>query len=165
MTPDNFLNEIVEPGLIFMAVSLGARPTATDEARVMLMAIAGQESGWSQRRQTPSMIARSFWQFESGGGVAGVMGNATTGPMLAALCTDLEIPRDRASIFEAMAWNDHLATAMARFLLWTDPKPLPAVGQQDAAWQTYLNLWRPGKPRPNDWPDVYQKSMVAIKGP
>ena len=42
-------------------------------ARVMLLAIAGVESGCYARVQVPVAHARGLWQFERGGGVAGVL--------------------------------------------------------------------------------------------
>ena len=30
----------------------------------------------------------------------------------------------------------------------SDPKPLPAVTEPDAAWNLYVRIWRPGRPHP-----------------
>jgi hypothetical protein len=128
-----------------------------EEARVMLLAIAAQETGWTQRRQVGGGPARSYWQFELGGGVAGVL--AQQPDRIKRVCQRLDIPVAPSAIFEAMAWNDYLAIAMARLLLWTDPAPLPAIGQADAAWAYYLRLWRPGKPRPDDWAASYARAQ------
>jgi hypothetical protein len=38
---------------------------------------------------------------------------------------ELLVPFEPATVFEAMAWHDVLAAAMARLLLWTDPAELP----------------------------------------
>lgn len=164
MTPDNLLRDVVDPGLAFMRATLagGPCPTTTDDARVAVLSIAGQESGFKERRQIGGP-ARSYWQFESGGGVAGVMNFSTTKPMITKLCAALDVPYDRATIFEAMAWNDRLGVSLARFLLYTDPAALPAVGQADAMWQLYLRVWRPGKPHPEAWPGNYQAAMAALR--
>jgi hypothetical protein len=145
-----------------MAEIVGLRPPASDEARVLLMAIAGQESAWKHRRQVPVAHARSFWQFERGGGVAGVLSHPGSSGHVRAICEALEIPAHPRDIHEAMAWNDRLAVAMARLLLWTDPQPLPKIGDVDGAWGCYLRNWRPGKQRPKTWPDNYARAMAAV---
>jgi len=63
-----------------------------------------------------------------------------------------------------MAWNDTLAACMARLLLYTDPRALPATGEQDAAWEYYIRNWRPGMPHPQSWGARYDKAM-ELAGP
>jgi hypothetical protein len=164
MTPANLLRNIIDPGLAFMASVLGPRPTVTPAARVMLLAISGQEGDFSKRRQIGGP-ARSYWQMERGGGVAGVLAHHVTGPMAAKVCDALDIPGDLTTVFEAVAWSDHLAVAMARLLLWTDVTPLPTVGQQAVAYACYAGLWRPGKPGPDRWPDNYSAAQAAVGTP
>lgn len=130
--------------------SLALLPFDLPPAEKIILAIAGQESAWTHRRQIGGP-ARSFWQFESGGGVAGVMAHRASAAHAKALCAALAVPFDRAVVYEAIAWNDVLALGFARLLLWTHPKPLPA--DRDAAWHYYLDLWRPGNPHPATWPD------------
>jgi len=164
MTPTAIFHDVVVPGLLYMTRAIGpGGPTTDAPARVMIMSIWGQESDWRYRRQNGGP-ARSYGQFESGGGVAGVMGNATTSKWLQTVCAALDIPYDRSTIFEAMAWNDLLALAMTRFNLWCAPGPLPAVGQRDAAWNYYVNQWRPGKPHPDAWPRNYDTAMRVVMG-
>lgn len=163
MTPDVFLRDIVDPSLKKLADWTGL--VVTDQARVLVIAIAGQESGWSARRQNGGP-ARSYWQFEQGGGVAGLVRVAPV--LLSNVCASLDIPfsyltQNSAAVFEAMAWNDTLACCMARLLLWTDPRPLPDVGQQDAAWDYYVRNWRPGAPRPDAWPARYGTALTLVK--
>lgn len=146
-----------------MVPIIGAVPLYSREARVMLIAIAGQESAFKSRRQTGGP-ARSFWQFESGGGVAGVLGHPRAGPWARAICAALDIPGDRQTVFEAMAWNDHLAVAMARLNLWMIPAALPALGDEKGSYGQYLGQWRPGKPDEARWPANYAAAMAAIKG-
>lgn len=134
-----------------------------DKALVMLMAIAGQESAWAHRRQIGGP-ARSYWQFEQGGGVAGVLRHPATKGAINAVCTKIDIPCDTATVYEAMAWNDTLAACMARLLLFSDPWPLPALGERDAAWRYYLDCWRPGMPHPQSWPARYAVAM-DLAGP
>lgn len=132
-----------------------------DRALVLLMAIAGQESAWAARKQVGGP-ARSYWQFEKGGGVAGVLSHAASKARIAAVCAQIDIPCDTATVYEAMAWNDTLAACMARLLLLTDPRPLPALGDQEAAWRYYLDNWRPGMPHPQTWPARYAKAMGVV---
>ena len=145
------------------ALEAWAAIKSDDRALVMLMAIAGQESAWAHRRQI-SGPARSYWQFEKGGGVAGVLAHPATKDAIAAVCKQLDIPCDAATVYEAMAWNDTLAACMARLLLYTDPRALPAPGEQEAAWDYYIRNWRPGMPHPQSWPARYAKAM-ELAGP
>ena len=132
----------------------------TDQARVLVMAIAGQESGWSARLQVGGP-ARGFWQFEKLGGVVEVM--AKCPHQLSGVCANLDILFDRDEIHLAMAWNDTLACSMARLLLWPDPAPLPALGEEEAAWQYYLRNWRPGAPHRGTWSTVYPQSLALVR--
>ncbi len=132
-----------------------------DRALVMLMTIAGQESLWAHRKQIGGP-ARSYWQFEKGGGVAGVLQHAATKGAAAAVCKQLDIPCDVTTVYEAMAWNDTLAACMARLLLYSDPRALPAVGDQEAGWDYYIRNWRPGMPHPQTWPARYAKAMEIV---
>jgi hypothetical protein len=128
-------------------------------AQRILLAIAGQESGWAEREQIDGP-ARGFWQFERPGGVRGVMAHIMCKTHLEAFCAKLEIPFDEYTLFEAIAWCDPLAYAMARLLLWSDPRPLPT--DEDVAWALYLRLWRPGRPRPLTWASYYNAAGLTI---
>lgn len=149
----------------------GGRIKQSDAANVMLVAIAGQESDWRHRRQVGGP-ARSYWQFEQGGAVAGVMNHSSTGAFARKLFERLDIgepslgpwvaPSTR-TVYEAMAWHDLLAGGMARLNLWWKPQALPAVGDEAGAWAYYLDTWRPGKPHPEKWPKVYAAAMAAVK--
>lgn len=158
MKPDVFFKNIVEPTIQLMAAELSI--PATDSARVLLMAIAGQESNWSHRTQVGGP-ARSYWQFELGGGVVAVF--SATQRQIRAVCDTLDVPCSPAVVFEAMAWNDVVACAMARLNLWRDPAPLPAVGDKDAAWNYYRRIWAPGAPHPELWPAVYDQALATVK--
>ncbi len=123
----------------------------TPAARVMLLAIGLQEGRFMHRRQIGGP-ARGFWQFEKGtrasrGGVWGVFLHAASRDHLATLCK----------------YDDVLAAGVARLLLWTDPKALPPVGDADAGWALYLRTWRPGKPHPQTWPDLYRQAAAQVQ--
>lgn len=157
MKPDLFLSAIVDPTLKWLASSL--KIPVNDQARVLVMTIAGQESAWKYRRQIGGP-ARSFWQFERHGGVAEVFQKQPD--KLSAVCAVAEIPFDPDTVYEAMAWNDLLACSMARLLLWGDPAPLPALGDKEGAWDTYILNWRPGAPHHDTWSGLYDQSVAAI---
>lgn len=172
MTPSDFLQRIVEPTLVWMSGVMTPIIPVSDKARVMVMTCAGQESNWQHRRQIgigqyhpQSVGARGYWQFESTWGGPVALNDVTqkTLNQLAVVCKHLEIPGDELTLYEAIAWNDTLACAVARLLLWADPAPLPEVGDKQKSWEYYLRNWRPGVPHPETWSDRYDKSLAAIQ--
>lgn len=158
MKPIDLLIDDMVPAL--ETLSTIAPIAVSDQALVLELAIAGQESDWEDRLQHGGP-ARSFWQFEKSGAVAQLFGSSVSS-WLKATCAALDIPYDQSTVFEAMAWNDALAATMARLLLWTDPAPLPAVGDVNASWAYYQRNWRPGAPRPSDWPSNYQIAQAVV---
>lgn len=171
MKTDLFYARIVKPTLALMSELPDIKLAVSPQASVLTMACAGQESSWRNRRQIgigqyhPQTVgARSYWQFEStwGGPVALNDVMQKTPRQLFAICAYLEVPVDELSLYEAIAWNDTLACAMARLLLWTDPKPLPAIGDKDGSWAYYQRNWRPGAPHPQAWPANYDAAVAAV---
>ncbi|WP_063588223.1 hypothetical protein [Achromobacter ruhlandii] len=137
------------------------------EARCVMLAIGLQESRFTHRQQIGGP-ARGFWQFEKGtrascGGVWGVFLHAASKDHLAALCKARSVACDPDAIYAALEYDDVLAAGVARLLLWTDPKALPSVGDGDAAWALYLRTWRPGKPHPHTWPDLYRQAAAQVQ--
>ena len=159
MTPAEFSARILLPS----AARFPFRDSP--EARALLLAIAGQESGWTSRLQQPTPVARGFWQCEKNGAVLGVLTHGATGDMLKAHCAALEIPCDLDTVYEAIAWNDSLAYALARLLLWTDPAPLPGIGDSTGALMYYERLWRPGKPDAARWATRYAEAFHIFAAP
>lgn len=158
MQPDAFLRDIVDPSLTKLTEWTGL--VSAPDARVLVLAIAGQEGDWQYRRQIGGP-ARSFWQFEMGGGVAGLL--HVTSTKLQAVCAALDIPFYGPDIFEAMAWNDTLACCMARLLLWSDPRPLPDWRDEQAGWAYYRSVWRPGLPHPDRWTKCHGAAVSLLK--
>lgn len=151
----------------------------THSARAMLYAIGLQESGMVHRYQLlPSGAkgpARGLWQFESGlpfrlGGVALLLDHEKVGLriMEELAARTPEYPGDASAfgIWKALATDDILAAMLARLLLWTDPHKLSEANESSAegAWKTYLRCWRPGKPRPEEWPANWSKALDAVRG-
>lgn len=158
MTPQAFLASIITP-------RAGLLPQHDmPEARCLLLAIAGQESAWLHRLQEPVPFARGFWQCEKHGAVIAVLTSEATRETIGGVCDALSISRGLDTVFEAIAWNDTLAYCIARLTLVLDPTPLPAIGDEQAAWATYTRVWRPGHPRLETWPERYGAS-AALFGP
>lgn len=131
------------------------------QAEAMLLAIGLQESGFIHRRQIGGP-ARGFWQFELGG-VRGVLQHPLSRPPALAVCKVRNVEPAEAVVYAVLEHDDTLAAAFARLLLWTDPAPLPAVGEVGAAWDLYVRTWRPGKPHRDRWDGCYARAMDALK--
>jgi len=159
ISPTSLLTDYIDPALYTLSVQ--SNIPISDEARVECLTIAGQESNWQYRKQQGGP-ARSFWQFEKGGGVAGVLSHAASATKIKTFCGALLIPCTTDTVYEAMAWNDFLAAVMARLLLFTDPAPLPKLGNVQGGWDYYLRNWRPGAPHPDVWPGLYQKALDLV---
>lgn len=147
-----------------IAPALDLLPDSMDskEARCLLLAIGLQESGFQTRRQKRGP-ARGLWQFERGGGVSGVLRHPASAALAKRVCAARGVTADSPSVYLLLEHDDILAAAFARLLLWTDPAPLPALGQADAAWDYYESTWRPGKPHPERWAGHYAAALKAVR--
>ena len=154
MTLDDLSTLGIEPALDILPVNM-----TDDRARVMLIAIALQESGAQHRHQIGGP-AHGYWQFEKGGGVAGVLSHRSTHVPAQALCDYLDIAPDAEACYAAIEYNDVLAAGFARMLLWTLPNPLPDT--PDSGWEQYLAAWRPGKPHPHTWTGHYMTAQEYV---
>jgi hypothetical protein len=142
---------IIEPALLLLPAKM-----ESPHAIVMLLAIGLQESKFEARRQlihktidgvktlVPEGPATSFWQMERGGGVHGVLSHEKTAKLAAALCAKRNVKATDRAAWEAIEHDDILAACLARLLLYTDPFPLPDLGDEASAWALYLRVWRPG---------------------
>jgi len=134
-------------------------PSCNDNARLLLLAIAGQESSWRYRRQSNYGPAAGFWQFEKGGGVKGVLFSLSTRDYALALCKFCMVSPTPLNVWGAIQdgteSGDLLAFGFSRLLLWSDPRPLPNIfNDESGAWGYYIRNWRPGKPSLDRWGDV-----------
>lgn len=127
----------------------------------MLLAIGLQESRFVHRRQIKGP-ARGFWQFEQGGGVRGVLQHGASSALAAKICAARKVPPMSTAVYAALEHDDILACCFARLLLWTDPKPLPAIGDKQAAWDLYERTWRPGKPHRDTWDNLYDRAVELL---
>jgi hypothetical protein len=134
-------------------------------ARVQILANGYQESKFLARQQQGGP-ARSYWQMEQGGGIHGVLTSPATKAYARAVCGLCAVAAVESDVYAAFALpqGDRLACAFARLILWADTNPLPAPGDEEAAWQSYLRNWRPGKPRPDDWPVSYRLALATVQG-
>lgn len=150
------------------ALSLLPEKMDSKEARVMLVAIGLQESRLIHRRQLvgnpprPAGPATGLWQFESGGGVVGVLQHNATRTHAITLCNARNVKPEPQAVWQALQYDDVLAAGFARLLLWSDPQSLPEIGNKQAAWDLYIRTWRPGKPKPKVWKDNYLEAVSVV---
>lgn len=143
----------------------------SDEATVLLIAIALQESGLRNRdqREHPDGTDRvdgpalGLWQFEPNGGVKGVLRHPASAQQVRQACMDHKVAPTIPAIWKALELDDLFACKIARLLLWTDACPLPPIGAVERAWQYYLRIWRPGKPHKKTWARNYAAAMEAVQ--
>lgn len=160
MTPTAFAQQVIEPGAAWLAAVTGH--ASSIQAKRLLLAIAIQESAITHRAQVlnggAAGPARGFWQFEQGGGVAGVLRHSASRPRALVCCEAASVVAEAAPVWRALEGHDLLAYAFARLLLLTDPFSVPVT--QDAAWACYADrLWRPGKPHKATWAGNWAKAV------
>lgn len=162
MTPQRLLKTAIIPALSELE---SAGITDTFEARRFLLAIALQESGLKHRRQvvgsTESGPAVSWFQFERGGGCRGVLSHKASSQHMRRICADYNIDPTEQALWEAMRYQDIVAAAAARLLIYTLPSLLPITAEQ--GWQQYIDGWRPGKPHPSVWAGHWQAADDAAR--
>lgn len=156
MTLTEIRKQAIEPAFALLPAQMNS-----PEALVMLLAIGSQESRFRHRRQVGGP-ARGFWQFERGGGVAGVLSHPSSREHARRICISRGIEPVAQAVYEWLERDDVLAAAFARLLLWTDPQPLPAVNDADGSWQLYLRTWRPGKPHRHTWDALHEAAMEEV---
>jgi hypothetical protein len=161
----------IEESAIAPALRLLPKAMSGTRARVILLAIGLQESRLEHRYQKTNSgrkgPARGLWQFESGsqasrGGVWGVYLHSDGHEVLRNLCRERDCGFDPRVIWAQLEYDDVLAAGVARILLWTDPKPLPELGEPEIAWDYYYRNWKPGKPHPDKWPANYEAALNEV---
>lgn len=160
MMPMALLQDAIDPAHALLNRLTGLQ--SDNRARLLSLAIAGQESAWAARLQAGGGPARGYWQFERAGGVRGVLDHPATANRIKAVCEEINVNCDERTVYEAIAWHDILAACMARLLLYSDPRPLPGIGPTEPAWEYYVRNWRPGMPHHNTWELRYQAARVAL---
>lgn len=172
ISPVTMLRDIILPALKLLPQAM-----SSERAQVLLVAISGQESNWNHRWQVVDLNrpekrgpARGLWQFElgakgTGAGVWGVVEHQASRYWLAQVCAARGVPFNARAIWLALEADDILAACVARLLLFTDPKVLPAITDPDGAWKLYrFRTWRPGRPHPEKWHAYHAAAVTAVRG-
>ena len=144
------------------ALSLLPAAMSSPQALAMLYAIGMQESRFLYRRQMGDGPARGFWQMERGGGVLGVVTHPSSRYWMASLCAARGVSFAVQSVYDALETDDVLAAGAARLLLFTDPRPLPDLGDLAGSWNLYARVWRPGQPKRATWLDCYAAARYVM---
>ena len=152
----HILTTIIEPALRILPPMM-----TSDAAKAMLLAIGMQESRLTHRKQINGP-ARGLWQFERGGGVAGVLRHPATQAHAATLCWRCGNAGTTAAVYHQLEHDDVLAAGFARLLLWTLPGVLPVRGQAEEGWRQYIAAWRPGKPHRHTWDKFYEDAWEVV---
>jgi len=150
----------------------------TPNASVQVLATCGQESGFQYRTQLGGGPAHGWPQFElgkpgTGAGVYGVFEYPVARDWLRDVCAARHVSFDPLSIYEAIITDDVLALALARLGYYTNSRPLPLLGQEDAAWAYYLGTWHPGdyergtperrQELRDRWDGYYRAALAAVR--
>jgi len=154
------LSEIRERAIAPALAMLPARMNS--HAAIVEMLVIGLQESRFQRRHQIGGPAHGYWQFEKGGGVRGVLRHHSSREHAQAVCRARNVIATEGAVYAALEHDDVLAAAFARLLLWTDPKVLPALGDEQAAWDLYLRTWRPGKPHRHTWDALYARALGAV---
>ncbi len=166
---ESILRTAIEPALALLPAQMDTSP-----ARVMLLAIGLQESRFMNRFQKVAGQpyvkgpAKGFWQFERGtatsrGGVWGVILHEASRYWLNDLCAKRKVDFQADAIWNAIETDDVLAAGLARLLLFTDPRKLPAVNAPpEETWGCYARNWRPGRPHRETWDDFHALARAQL---
>lgn len=151
------LDQDIQQGLALLPPQMGTYP-----ARVLLHAINMQENPQRLEQQVGGP-ARGDYQFERGGGVKGVMSHPASKALAQEVCRARGVTFEAEAIYQSIGHDPILAAALARLLLWTDPKPLPIAADEPGAWALYLRTWRPGafSRQPEELRAKFKRNHVA----
>jgi hypothetical protein len=156
-TPAELLAQVVVPALALLPPEMDS-----PSARVQLVAESIQETGLRSRQQLQGP-AHGLLQAEQGGSIRAVLSNPLTRSYAATICAMRGVPATEVDVYAALLTDDILAFVFGRLDLYADPHPLPALGDKQAAWDCYMRVERPGKPRPWDWPNSYSAALAAVQ--
>jgi hypothetical protein len=153
-------SNVIIPALQLLPAKMGHQ-----KAILQLGATAIQESNLQHRRQHPTGPARSFWQMEPIA-IQDVVTRPSSIAHARALCQFFDVRFNWRDIYDAIQHGqyDVFACALARLNYWNDITSIPDVDQIQRAWNYYIRVWRPGKPRPDHWPESYWRAYGAIVG-
>lgn len=155
MTPYMFVSVAVNPAMAVLPAYLDS-----PNARAMIIAICLQESGLIHRQQIGGP-ARGYAQFELPS-VNRVLVHPVSGPIISRSCGVMDIPIEASYIYAAIGYNDVLAVILARALLRTLTQSLPNRDDMAGGWNQYIDAWRPGKPRIDDWAGNWESAWNVV---
>lgn len=162
-TAVDFLHQELLPAIAWFEHNVGLIPPMSPEARIMLLAIPGQESLWENVQQGGDGPGRGFYQDEPE--TCGlVLKNPACTAEMRRLCLGLNVPLSGDAIYAALLSMPILQIGLSRCDLWCDRFPLPKYGDARGAWLTYKRDWGPGKPHPALWDGIYAQAIAADKG-
>ncbi|RRV41262.1 hypothetical protein EGJ86_07180 [Pseudomonas sp. o96-267] len=147
MTLNEIRDQAITPALALLPALMAEKRAQVDQ---LMLTAHLQEAPNREQCQLPIRPgkcgpARGIWQFERGGGVAGVLRHKSSRDAAIAACRALGIEPTVDGVFAALPGQvDVIDAVFARLLFWTDPLPLPELGDVEGAWQYYLRNWRPG---------------------
>jgi hypothetical protein len=142
---DDSRREIIEQALLILPNKF-----TSQKAKLLLAAIAYQESNFFETHQIKGP-AHGYWQFEQHGGTLGVIRHRSTREIAKSLSLSFGIQNKPKFVFPELETNPILAACYARLLLWTNPRSLPSLDNEEKSWQYYFKTWRPGKPHRRTW--------------
>lgn len=164
---ENRLFRTIHDTILLPAAEMLPAKLNTREARVMQLAIGAQESRFRTRIQQARGggigPARGYWQFERSGGVTGVLKHPASAAMAREVCAIRGVAPQPRAVWTWLGQDDLLGAAFARLLLYTDPRPLPALGNSGEAWDYYLENWKPGAPHPETWGRLYAQALEVVR--
>ena len=157
-------NAAVGPALKLLPASM-----TSVRATRMMWAIGRQESRMVNRYQKTNDPytkgpARGLWQFERGGGVRGVLSHHATRELALKVCAARQVIPTSDMVHSRLEFDDVLAAAFARLLLYSDPRPLPGLDAAPAiTWDYYISNWRPGKPHRKTWDEFHNEAVQLFQ--
>ena len=158
MTTPEYVQRIVLPA----AYALLPATCRSDAASALVIAIGFQESEFLHRVQMGGGPARGWFQFERAG-VAGVLAHPVTQPLIGPVLDAMGYSATASACHVAIEHNDILCVVFTRLLLWTLPRRLPNRDEMQEGLAQYLEAWRPGKPRPEDWPQNFATAWQMVR--
>ncbi|MGQ7957693.1 hypothetical protein ACUTAF_08250 [Pseudomonas sp. SP16.1] len=176
MTLSEIREQAITPALALLPARMSEHRAQVDQ---LMLTAHLQEAPNREQCQLPIRPgkcgpARGIWQFERGGGVAGVLRHHSSRAAAIAACRALGIEPSIEGVWAALPGQvDVIDAVFARLLFWTDPPPLPVLGDVEAAWQCYLRTWRPGAYERGDavarrklrqkWGENYARVLEALQ--
>lgn len=143
MTVTEYLSSILTPALAWCQTVPGWSIPDDERATLMLLVIPKPESDYSNIAQIGGGPGRGFYQF--GMPTIGlILTNPVSSAMAAMACRTLYVVPTSYAAYTHLLLHPYLQVAMARLDLRCDSHALPTFGDEEAAWECYVRVWRPG---------------------